>query len=167
MPDETFQTGEAPSPVGLAEDVVASPDTLRPERLPPRQVRTRKWPVLDAGEPAPRPLSEWRFEVSGLVRRPLSWSWEEFQALPHVKVFADMHCVTRWSRLSNLWEGVATRALLERAGVLPNARYVLVRSEGGWIRTYRSTTSRPRTPCSPIVTTAEHCRTSTGDRCGW
>jgi DMSO/TMAO reductase YedYZ molybdopterin-dependent catalytic subunit len=37
-----------------------------------------------------------------------------------------MHCVTRWSRLGNLWEGVSTRELLSRANVLPQARYVLV-----------------------------------------
>jgi DMSO/TMAO reductase YedYZ molybdopterin-dependent catalytic subunit len=132
MPDETFQAGDAPSPAGLADDVIVSSDARRAERLPPRQVRTRKWPVLDAGEPAARPLAEWRFEIAGLVERPLVWTWDEFQALPRVKVFADMHCVTRWSRLGNLWEGVATHTVMERAGVLPEARFVLVRAEEGW-----------------------------------
>jgi DMSO/TMAO reductase YedYZ molybdopterin-dependent catalytic subunit len=42
-----------------------------------------------------------------------------------VKVFADFHCVTRWSRLGNLWEGVAVRTLLNMVGVKPAARYVL------------------------------------------
>jgi DMSO/TMAO reductase YedYZ molybdopterin-dependent catalytic subunit len=132
MSDPSLQTDDPPSAVGLAEDVVVSPDARRAERLPPRQVRTRKWPVLDAGEPPPRALADWRFEIAGLVERPLVWTWEEFQALPRVKVFADMHCVTRWSRLGNLWEGVATRTVLERTGVHPDARYVLVRAEEGW-----------------------------------
>jgi DMSO/TMAO reductase YedYZ molybdopterin-dependent catalytic subunit len=62
------------------------------------------------------------------VESVLWFSWEEFQRLPRVKVFADMHCVTRWSRLGNLWEGVSTRELLSRAKVLPQARYVLVQA---------------------------------------
>ena len=37
--------------------------------------------------------------------------------LERVKVFADFHCVTHWSRLGNVWEGVSTRNLLELAGV--------------------------------------------------
>ena len=28
-------------------------------------------------------------------------------ALPQTAVRADLHCVTRWSRLDNLWEGVS------------------------------------------------------------
>jgi DMSO/TMAO reductase YedYZ molybdopterin-dependent catalytic subunit len=72
--------------------------------------------------------------MKGLVRQPAAWSWEEFQKLPRVKVFADFHCVTRWSRLGNLWEGVSTRELVERAGgLLPGARFVLVHAyDSGW-----------------------------------
>lgn len=51
-----------------------------------------------------------------------------------MKVFADFHCVTRWSRLGNVWEGVTTRELLARAnGVKPNARFVTVYGyDYGW-----------------------------------
>jgi DMSO/TMAO reductase YedYZ molybdopterin-dependent catalytic subunit len=54
--------------------------------------------------------------------------------LPRSKVFADFHCVTRWSRLGNLWEGVRVRELLERAGgPLTDAAYALVHaSDQGW-----------------------------------
>ncbi len=37
-----------------------------------------------------------------------------------------MHCVTRWSRLGNLWEGASTRELLSGAKVHSQARFVLV-----------------------------------------
>jgi DMSO/TMAO reductase YedYZ molybdopterin-dependent catalytic subunit len=81
--------------------------------------------VLDAfGTPQVDP-DKWRLQVFGLVERPLVLSLAEFQALPRVKVFADFHCVTRWSRLGNLWQGVATRELLARAGIRPEARYVV------------------------------------------
>jgi DMSO/TMAO reductase YedYZ molybdopterin-dependent catalytic subunit len=58
--------------------------------------------------------------------------WTEFAALPRVKVFADMHCVTRWSRLDNLWEGVPTRELFKRVAVSPAAKFVMVHCEYGF-----------------------------------
>jgi DMSO/TMAO reductase YedYZ molybdopterin-dependent catalytic subunit len=58
----------------------------------------------------------------------MRWTWKEFQSLPRVKVRADFHCVTRWSRLDNEWEGVAAREILKRVEVDPRARYVLVRA---------------------------------------
>lgn len=46
----------------------------------------------------------------------MEWNWREFLDLPRVRVFSDFHCVTRWSRLGNLWEGVSTRAIVALAG---------------------------------------------------
>ncbi len=62
------------------------------------------------------------------------WDWEKFYQLPRVKVFADFHCVTRWSRLGNLWEGVSTRHLLELAGGAdPKAQFVMAYGyDRGW-----------------------------------
>jgi DMSO/TMAO reductase YedYZ molybdopterin-dependent catalytic subunit len=105
---------------------IVSPDTLREARLPPGQSRTVKWPVLDAGGPPQLSNLQWSLSVSGLVRQPLQWTWTEFQSLPRVKVFADFHCVTRWSQLDNLWEGVATREIAKLVEILPEAKFVLV-----------------------------------------
>ena len=131
---EKAQGEKAPSPEGLAPDILVSPDTRRAERIPPGQSRTRKWPVLDASGPPEIDLAKWRFRLGGLVGRKAEWNWEEFQALPRVRVFADFHCVTRWSRLGNLWEGVSTRELLERAGgVSAGARFALAHGyDRGW-----------------------------------
>ena len=133
-PDSKLQGEQILSPAGLPEDVTVSPDAARPVRVPPGQTRTRKWPVLDASGPPAIDLPRWRFGVSGLVARPAEWNWEEFQALPRVKVFADFHCVTRWSRLGNTWEGVSTRELLgSSGGALPEARYVTIHAyDRGW-----------------------------------
>lgn len=72
--------------------------------------------------------------MEGLVRQPVDWSLDEFFQLPRVKVFSDFHCVTRWSRLGNIWEGVSTRELVERAGgLLPEAKYVVAYGyDYGW-----------------------------------
>jgi len=106
--------------------VIVSSDTRRAERLPPNQARTRKWPVLDAHGPPWIEIDTWMLGVSGLVTTDLSFDWREFRALPRVRVFADMHCVTRWSRLGNVWEGVAAVEMLKRAEPLPEARFVVV-----------------------------------------
>lgn len=102
--------------------------------MPPGQSRTRKWPVLDASGTPPIDLSGWKLSLKGLVGDAVSWNWKEFAALPRVRVFADFHCVTRWSRLGNLWEGVSTQELVARAGGLaPAAKFVLVKGyDGGW-----------------------------------
>ena len=49
MSEPKYQEGAAPEPVGLPDDIIISPDTLRENRIPPNQTRTRKWPVLQAG----------------------------------------------------------------------------------------------------------------------
>ena len=127
MDSSKTQGDQVPSPAGLPPDVIVSPDTERAQRIPPGQSRTKKWPILDASGAPAITLEQWRFRISGLVANPQEWDWNQFVNFPRAKVFADFHCVTRWSRLGNLWEGVSTRELVERAGgVLPSARFVLV-----------------------------------------
>ena len=115
-------------------DPVISPDTRRPDRLPPRQVVTRKWPVLHEGEVPPFDPARWDFTVFPipLVDAVVRFTWGQFCGLPRTRVFADMHCVTRWSLLDNLWHGVPTRELLQHVTVSPAARFVMVHCEYGF-----------------------------------
>ncbi len=130
---DKLQSADVPAPDALPSGVIISPDTRRAERIPPRQARTRKWPVLDAYGAPKVDLRAWQFKIFGLVENPLSFNWEEFQKLPRVQVFSDFHCVTRWSRLGNLWEGVSTRQLLSRARPLPSAKFVVAHAlDHGW-----------------------------------
>ena len=132
--DPLYQRGEPrrPEEVGEAE-VIISPDTRREDRTPPGQTRTRKWPVLDAHGTPDVDLEAWEFQAGGLVERPSRWSLDEFMRLPAVKVFADFHCVTRWSRLDNVWGGVSARAVAEMVGLKPEARFVVAEAyDRGW-----------------------------------
>jgi len=74
MNDSKFQGGDAPAPQGLEGDIIISPDTLRENRIPPRQARTRKWPVLDASGPPKIVLDNWTFQIKGLVDTPVTWT---------------------------------------------------------------------------------------------
>jgi DMSO/TMAO reductase YedYZ molybdopterin-dependent catalytic subunit len=128
------QQDTVPGPDNLPADVIVSPDTRRRDRIPPGQSRTKKWPILDASGPPAIDLSRWRFRVSGLVGKEVEWNWDSFVKLPRLRVFSDFHCVTRWSRLGNLWEGVSTRELLRQAGgAAEAARFVMVHGhDRGW-----------------------------------
>jgi DMSO/TMAO reductase YedYZ molybdopterin-dependent catalytic subunit len=96
------------------------------ERLPRGQVLTKKWPVLTYGETPGFDPASWTFRCFGLVREPVSWTWSEFLELPRVAVTSDVHCVTRWSRFDNRWEGVAVSEILRRVNLLPQAVAVMV-----------------------------------------
>jgi DMSO/TMAO reductase YedYZ molybdopterin-dependent catalytic subunit len=98
-------------------------------RLPPGQIITKKWPVLHYGTVPSVDLARWRFSVTGLVDQPLSLTWDDLQALPRRETLCDIHCVTRWSRYDNAFEGVPVQSLLQMARVLPSAQYVLVHAE--------------------------------------
>lgn len=131
--DPKYQAGEPAIPSTVSEGIIISPDTHRSNRIPPGQSRTRKWPVLQWGPIPEISTDEWHFEVTGLVERPLSFTWDEFKALPRVKVFSDFHCVTRWSRLGNVWEGVSVTELIRLAGVKAEAKFVIALGyDGGW-----------------------------------
>jgi DMSO/TMAO reductase YedYZ molybdopterin-dependent catalytic subunit len=123
-----------PAPGEQQADVIISPDTRRADRIPPGQSRTLKWPVLDASGAPPIALGKWRLKVFGLVESPVEWDWKQVQELPRVRVFSDFHCVTRWSRLGNVWEGISVHELVKLAGGLkPEAKYVVAHGyDSGW-----------------------------------
>src|SRR4029450_12309885 len=73
-----------------------------PNRLPPGQYLTEKWPVRHA-PPAPDPRASRAF---GGGEEPLTLSWDEFTALPTREITLDIHCVTRWSRFDTSFKGV-------------------------------------------------------------
>jgi DMSO/TMAO reductase YedYZ molybdopterin-dependent catalytic subunit len=111
-------------------DIVGSP--RQEPRLPPGQIRTEKWPVLHHG-PIPKvDLTTWDFRVSGQVASAARWTWDEFRALPRVQVRSDIHCVTRWSRFDNLWEGVSIGEIFRRIEPLPQAEFAVIHADGGY-----------------------------------
>ncbi len=101
-------------------------------RLPPGQSLTLKWPVLHYGSVPRFDPATWDFKIYGLVEKPLRLSWKEFNELPKTEVTSDFHCVTRWSRFDNRWQGVAFRTVLGLVKLLPRAGFVLVHAEQGY-----------------------------------
>lgn len=108
-------------------------------RIPPGQYETRDFPVLSAG-PTPRtPLASWDFSVEGPEGLLARWSWNEFQSLPRETPTVDIHCVTKWSRLDTMWEGVSLDTLLAAAqprGMMTWG-YMLAVCDGGYTTNLR------------------------------
>jgi DMSO/TMAO reductase YedYZ molybdopterin-dependent catalytic subunit len=101
-------------------------------RLPPGQSLTLKWPVLHYGSIPHFDPARWDFQITGLVENQVRLSWEEFNKLPQTEEVADFHCVTRWSRFDNRWQGVPVSEILKLVSVSPDAKFVLVHAEAGF-----------------------------------
>jgi DMSO/TMAO reductase YedYZ molybdopterin-dependent catalytic subunit len=104
--------------------------SVDPSRVPPGQYVTSDFPVLSAGPTPHTPLSEWSFTISGLVDQPVSWTWEQFLALPSDTPTVDISCVTKWTKLDTTWKGVSVDTLLE--AVQTDAKYLTAWSDGGY-----------------------------------
>jgi DMSO/TMAO reductase YedYZ molybdopterin-dependent catalytic subunit len=105
-------------------------DDVPSDRVPPGQYVTDDFPVLSAGPTPHTSLEEWDFTIVGEVDEPLRWTWEEFRALASETVTRDIHCVTKWSKLDTVWEGVSVDTLLE--GVETAAEYTTAFCDGGY-----------------------------------
>lgn len=102
------------------------------DRIPPGQYLTEDFPVLSAG-PTPRlALDRWTFQIEGLVKEKVTWSWEEFLKLPSQNFVVDISCVTKWTHLDMPWRGVSVDTLLEHIELDTRAAFVTAFSHEGY-----------------------------------
>lgn len=101
-------------------------------RIPPGQYLVEEMPVLHIGRVPRFDPDTWTFRVFGLVSTPLELTYARIRAMPAVRIQTDIHCVTHWTMLDTVWEGVRAGDILAQAGRLPEARFVLVHAEGGY-----------------------------------
>ncbi|MRN68944.1 MAG: molybdopterin-dependent oxidoreductase [Nitrosopumilales archaeon] len=85
-------------------------------------------PVVDA--------TSWTLTVKGLVNNPLTITYEEIKAMPPVKEYATLQCVSNkiGGDLTStaLWKGVRLKDVLQKAQVKPGAKYIAVRCYDGY-----------------------------------
>ncbi len=118
------------SPISRGFHGRRSDEEAAPGRVPPGQYVTHDFPVLSAGPTPHVPTGSWTFSIRQAGDVIKSWTWHEMRALPAETVTADIHCVTRWSKLDTQWEAVSIDTLLEQAGA--EAAFVLAFSDGGY-----------------------------------
>ena len=106
-----------------------------PHALAPEYARSQMSPVFrsngtrDPNNPAYNALragnfADWRLQVGGLVRRPLSLSLDQLRALPARAQITRHDCVEGWSAIGK-WQGPMLGTILHGAGLLPSARYIV------------------------------------------
>jgi len=63
----------------------------------------------------------WRLKIGGLVEKPLSLTYDELRALPHVQQVSTFHCVTGWTVPNVHWAGVRLNDVFDLVRPLPEA----------------------------------------------
>jgi DMSO/TMAO reductase YedYZ molybdopterin-dependent catalytic subunit len=89
------------------------PATAAAHRIPPNQRLTDGFPILHEGAVPAIDLATWDLRVWGEGVEERRYGWEQLMALPQVQLVNDFHCVTGWSKLDNVWEGVRAAELLK------------------------------------------------------
>lgn len=97
--------------------------------LPPGQYETNELSVLTEGYVPKFDEKTWVFEVYGLVENHLTFNYEQFRSLPKTQSVSNFHCVTGWSKLGNIWEGVQFGTIRKMAVPLSNAKFATIECE--------------------------------------
>ncbi len=112
--------------------ITGKTDEQRANRLPPGQQEVKNWPVLDLGIQPDVPKEEWRLTIDGLVSFPAALDFPAFMNLPQTDVLSDIHCVTKWSRYDNMWQGVSSREMVKLVQPKAEAAHVIFHSHDGY-----------------------------------
>lgn len=111
----------------------AKPSAPNPNvRVPAGQKQVNNFPILDLGIKPAISTSEWQLRVYGLVENEIKLDWAQFQALPQLADISDFHCVTRWSQLDMVWQGVRVRDVLALANPHNTAHFATMHSYDGY-----------------------------------
>ena len=100
---------------------------LRPDgkpRIPPGQHAVKQLSDM-GGVPGEGRVPTWRLEIAGAVEKPLTLTFADLMQLPQVTQTCDVHCVTGWTLLDSVWQGVSLKTLMDLAGVKKEAKFVI------------------------------------------
>jgi DMSO/TMAO reductase YedYZ molybdopterin-dependent catalytic subunit len=76
-------------------------------------------------------LDDYTLEITGLVEKPLSLTYEEVLDRDQYSKVVTLHCVEGWDA-TILWEGVLIESLIDQAGVKDEAVTVIFHAEDGY-----------------------------------
>ncbi len=103
-----------------------------PSKTPPNQKYIKQFIFYGAMGIPEVDVSSYKLRITGLVERPLEFTYDQLKALPQVTVAKSTHCVTGWSVADTVWRGPSLPALLREAGLKPEAKYIMFTSLDGY-----------------------------------
>ena len=103
---------------------------------PPGQFVTEKFPVMTShtatGEIPEFDSDKWFFTIDGAVDAGVVMNYETFLRIGIKTVESEFHCVTQWSKLHNIWEGVLFKDVLNQVSVQAKAKYAMIHCFGDY-----------------------------------
>jgi DMSO/TMAO reductase YedYZ molybdopterin-dependent catalytic subunit len=115
----------------LAKEYRPEDLTSFPRRAPPTPRRARA-ELADLPPPGGGAFAEWRLPVGGRVAKPQAFTLADLRQFPSRTQITRHTCEEGWSAIGQ-WTGVPLSAVLDAAGVLPSARFVVFSAYEGWI----------------------------------
>lgn len=100
--------------------------------VPPGQFVTDKFPVLTFGKIPNIDKENLKIQVFGLIENEISLNWHDLMNLPQVKIKTGFHCVTQWSRLINVWQGVQFKSVKDLVALHDDVKYIMIHCYGGY-----------------------------------
>ncbi|MEM0158497.1 MAG: sulfite oxidase-like oxidoreductase [Thermoplasmataceae archaeon] len=98
----------------------------------PGQRYISNWIIYSAlGEPEIKP-EHWSLKVTGLVKKPLTFSFEDLKRMDQTRYVCDFNCVTAWSIKDVKWEGPSLGKILKAAEPHSDADWVMFKCAEGY-----------------------------------
>lgn len=107
---------------------------LRPDgrpRIPPGQTAVAYLKEM-GGDPGPVLYPGWQLKITGEVAKEKIFKWDDLMKRPQIDLTCDVHCVTGWTLLDSLWQGIGLKTLMDHCGVTSKAKYIIFQAHGGY-----------------------------------
>lgn len=93
-------------------------------RLPPGQILTNKFRVLQKGEIPRIKRDIYTLKINGAVENSVKLNLEELGNMIDARITVDIHCVTKWSKFDTKWSGIYFRSILKLVKPKVNVSFV-------------------------------------------
>ena len=100
-------------------------------RLPPGQKVIERLKDM-GGDPGTGSAKDFRLRVHGLVKNEYTLDYAGLLKMPQSEIEADVHCVTGWSCLGNVYKGVLIANLATKAAVKDGVKHVIFEAAHGY-----------------------------------
>jgi len=119
---------------GTVPDIATGVDV---EGISPYYVANASFYRIDTALVVPQvDPADWKLQITGMVDRPYSLTFDELLALPQVEEAVTLQCVSNdvgGDLVGNArWQGVPLKAILDKAGVQAGATQIVGKSVDGW-----------------------------------
>jgi DMSO/TMAO reductase YedYZ molybdopterin-dependent catalytic subunit len=110
------------------------------QKLPPVEVREYQGKKLSSINdfrensiegPQKIDITKYRLSIDGLVKKPLSYTYDDVLTMKSYTKVITLNCVEEWS-VTILWQGVLMKDLLENSAIENNAKTVIFHAVDGY-----------------------------------